>query len=522
VVTAPVSIEPENYEETLNCVINSDNPSCWAAPSIVPTFTYNQSTDTTNTSPYWYGFLVYYDLIVDGSPKTVGVTFGPFLDVPEDVAPKFKITNYKSFYIEKNSDVVMSADTQYLGFKVNPPQVLALVELAYTDVLANFKLQIFPTENTETSVEVVTSTDNTVLTVNYDFAADRAQPLQYYLVVYAVSSLNEYVPQVFANQYPMYMRYTANGTPYAIVDVNNFLINKTITYTLYFYITDKISDLETLYSSGTISSDENCISYPRNVTLLNLAYTAVTQGADYAAEKSNINCVLDSGLSNCYELLEMPSVVNMDVPVASDDGFTFGDLIFTENKDATVASLLAGGTSESTQTLRVYNTSPGYCVSEIKGTGVTLQNTSTSPINVLMTLEINPAGSGATLCDSSEDITVAESISWTGNSGIIYYLVAFTTDGLYANQFPLYFDTYNDGTADVGSAYADVCNLVLPTGTGNTTDLYFCVTDSVLDFGDSDAPAYKQDDDGSWTIVPSGTFYSPFQIFFKNISYTLA
>ena len=86
---------------------------------------------------------------------------------------------------------------------------------------------------------------------------------------------------------------------------------------------------------------------------------------------------------------------------------------------------MAGGTSESTQTLRVYNTSPGYCVSEIKGTGVTLQNTSTSPINVLMTLEINPAGSGATLCDSSEDITVAESISWTGNSGIIYYLVAF-------------------------------------------------------------------------------------------------
>lgn len=518
----PISIEPESYTASINCLVSSDNPNCYATNDAIVDFTYNQAVDgnaiggaaitgydkhdpPTESTGTWTGTANW----------NYGLILGPYMtsDAPKWVSP------YLPVQISNNATTI-SANTEYLGFVVNPTTWQQMMPAAYENIAANFKFEVYPTANKTTTTSVTTTTSTSQITKIYDFSPG-SSTVQYYLVVY-VSAYGIQGP-IFANQYPMYMRYAPNGTPYAIVDVTNFMVNKYTAYNVYFYITDKISDLETIYSSGSIKEDENCICYPDHLTVANVAFTELSSTSSGASNTTAaLSCVLNSGLESCYSLPSSWDVnaITPDLPV--DDGsfstYSYGDLVFASNVNGTDPSNLSivsisknvDGT-ELPELSFAGDTTSGLCTADPNGRGITLQNTSSSPINISLLLEINPQGESTTGCDSSDTIT----IDWTELKPNLYYLVVFTTNGLYANQFPLYFNSYNytsgENSSTMTSANVQVPNLILE----DECDLYFCITNGVID----DLSSVYTTSSGSWNIDDSVVVASPLQVIVKNVKY---
>jgi len=505
----PVSIEPENYTQSINCVVSSDNPNCYATSSAITDFTYNQATVSNepaevnnNVSNGAAG----YDKDAPTAPFTYGIILWKITTSNNETLPKWTLASNPSI---SNAAENISANTQYLGFVINPTMYQTLFPPAYDNIAVNFKFEVYPTSNKTNTIDVSTTTNNTTITKTYDFSP-ASNTSQYYLVVYTTTpGINN---PVFANQYPMYMRYKPNGTPYAIVDVNNFMVTESVAYTVYFYITDKISDLETIYSSGTITEDENCISYPDHVTVANVAFTEVTQSAAASTSSTiDINCVLNSGLGNCYN---NPSSwdYNSTTPTDTGSAYKYDALVFTPSDSSTLSIANVNKTVDGNfiDELSINGTvSSGLCLPDVKGRGVSLQNTSSSPINISLLLEINPSGEDNN-CSTSEN-KGSDPIQWSDVQPNLYYLVVFATNGNYANQFPLYFDSYT--TAELGlkvaTAYAEASNLVLE----DECDLYFCITDSLLDLS-----TVYTNSSGSWTIDAS-IVAAPLQVIVKNVKY---
>ena len=522
----PISIEPESYTASINCVVSSDNPNCYATNDAIVDFTYNQAVDggASNSGSAVFQYTGY-DKHEPSVPESLaaafnfGLSLGPFSGSDSTLLPQW--SGGPPVQVSNNATTI-SANTEYLGFVVNPSTIWTFSPAVYENIAVNFKFEVYPTANKTTTTSVTTTTPTSQITKIYDFSPG-SSTVQYYLVVYA-SGLGK--GPIFANQYPMYMRYRPNGTPYAIVDVTNFMVNKYTAYNVYFYITDKISDLETIYSSGSIKEDENCICYPDHLTVANVAFTELSSTSSGASNTTAaLSCVLNSGLESCYSLPSSwdvnayaPDLPDDPADAGSSSTYSYGDLVFASNVNGTDPSNLSivsisknvDGT-ELPELSFAGETWSGLCTADPNGRGITLQNTSSSPINISLLLEINPQGESTTGCASSDTIT----IDWTELKPNLYYLVVFTTNGLYANQFPLYFNSYNytsgENSITMTSANVQVPNLILE----DECDLYFCITNGVID----DLSSVYTTSSGSWNIDASVVVASPLQVIVKNVKY---
>jgi hypothetical protein len=493
-----------------------------------------------------------------------------------DTRYNFTVTEYEGFAVKLNWKHLESTGdykgtlppTQFLGFNIGGGTTGAILQVAtvpaYKDIL-NLTVEIYPTTDVDletgatldatnqvTSRDVVLDVDGGKLTKTYEFSPFSSDYMQYYLVVYAVGSSGI----EFANQYPLYMTLNDNNRPYATVNINNLtcvwdgsvsVLTGTVTPNLYFYITDGFSDLANPVTdtSGAISSDSNCITYPYEIKVTNVAYTTVTTlSGSTKTVNPELNCVLESGVGPCYNPASSwtepgtPSTVDED----GNNVYVYDEVRLLQNNDATVASSLALTGGEAPLVIGVGG--EGYMTPDVQGTGVILQNTSNSALNVSMYLEINPCGDSInSTCDSCESAPAPgclpadegdpPSINWGSHTTKLYYLVAFTTNGIYANQFPLFFKNSDDGGAQ---AYVSVSNLVLtPTSIPAPTSappaapspasptpgdqLYFFISDSMLDL----STAYIQNTSGGpWTIDPGDAYvFAPNEVHIWNLKYSI-
>jgi len=590
----PSPIIPEQYEEPLNCVINSANENCYDAPSDVSSFTYDQAvnggpvkeggtseTDSTSNLVAGYGVNNNFELIfsplilLTGDTTDKQGTFETAASSTWDTRYMFRVTEGTGFYVKLNHKHLevdgaytgTLPPTQFLGFNMGGGTVGAYYQTqvpVYNGIL-NLTVEIYPTtdvdstgttltpENQVTSRDVVLDVDEGKLTKTYEFSPFSSDYMQYYLVVYEVGSSKEIV---FANQYPLYMTLNDNNRPYATVNINNLTCGwdgslnfavGTVTPNLYFYITDGFSDLANLPTdtNGAISSDSNCITYPYEIKVTNAAYTTVTSVSNSTKTVTpELNCVLESGVGPCYNPASswtepgVPSTVEED----GNNVYVYDEVRLLQNNDATVASSLTLTDGEQTY-LAIGATGQGYMTTDVQGTGVILQNTSNSALNVSMYLEINPCGGEQPACDScysapaagclpADDEGDPPNINWGASSTKLYYLVAFTTNGIYANQFPLFFKNAENNSDDVGAqAYVSVSNLVLtptsipaptsvPTASPTPGDqLYFFISDSMLDL----STAYIQNTSGGpWTIDPGNAYvFAPNEVHIWNLKYSI-
>lgn len=573
---APIPIIPEQYEEPLNCVINSDNENCYDTPSDVTSFTYDQGVDggpAKNVDSAGYGPNAY-DVVLTGLILLTGDDRGTLetedsstwdtrygVTVTQDEGIDVKL-NWK--HLEENGNYTGThPPTQFLGFNLGGGTVGAVLMIAAVgrvelNYILNLTVEIYPTtdvdletgtkltkDNQVTTRDVVLEVDEGKLTKTYEFSPFSSDYIQYYLVVYAVGSSGI----EFANQYPLYMTLDDNNRPYATVNINNLTYNwdgfniKTVTPNLYFYITDGFSDLANLPTdtSGAISSDSNCITYPYEIKVTNAAYSTVTSVSNSTKTVTpELNCVLETGVGPCYNPASSWTEPGTPSTVEEDGNkiYVYDEVRLLQNNDATVASSLTLTDDEQTY-LAIGGTGPGYMTPDVQGTGVILQNTSNSALNISMYLEINPCGGDQVACDScssapasgclpADDEGDPPNINWGASSTKLYYLVAFTTNGIYANQFPLFFKNADDVGAQ---AYVSVSNLVLtptsipaptstPTPSPTTGDqLYFFISDSMLDL----STAYIQNTSGGpWTIEPGDAYvFAPNKVNIWKLKYAI-
>ena len=370
---------------------------------------------------------------------------------------------------------------------------------------------------------------------------------QKYLVVYTDNGL-------FANQYPLFLYYfdtdnfsmgdnnfsKVDGSMAANVVINNLVLpeNNQEGVKLFFYITNALVDLRSLYSdsgdgSWTIASDPNCISTPLSMFINRVNWSVTTKDKVISYLDYPMSCDLDESQNTCYG----EAICHTDTSAwqykASDDGITFlqssgqssgGVFVFESFQIIDIGSDSLNMTNNSNQ-LQIVNDDSTL-------TTLSLPIGVSDDISVVLEMSIIPtypddaipaagsaSASGKNIC-ANQDSPAEDTVQTSP------VLVVYTTNGTFANQYPMYYlyEKYNTPYVDCNSndsydagtwkqyGYVYVTNLILSKD--DNTNLEFFLTDGFIE----DLPAAYVESGGSWSITaPSQK--APYTITIENVLY---
>jgi hypothetical protein len=369
---------------------------------------------------------------------------------------------------------------------------------------------------------------------------------QKYLVVYTDNGL-------FTNQYPLFLYYfdkdnfsmgdssafnKVNGSMAANVVINNLVLpeNNQEGVKLFFYITDNMVDLRSLYSdsgdgSWTIVSDPNCISTPLSIFINRVNWSVTTAGQVISYLNYPMSCDLDGSQNTCYG----EAICHTDTSAwqykASDNGITFlqssgqssgGVFEFESFQVIDIGSGNLNITNNSNQ-LQIVNDDSTL-------TTLSLPIAVSDDISVVLEMSIIPtfpadaipaagsaSGSGKNIC-ANQDSPAEDTVQTSP------VLVVYTTNGTFANQYPMYYlyekyqtpnvDCNSTSSYDAGTwnqyAYVYVSNLIL----SDNTNLEFFLTDGFIE----DLPAAYVKSGGSWAVTAPAQ-KAPYTITIENLLY---
>ena len=349
------------------------------------------------------------------------------------------------------------------------------------NISANFI--IYPTGIDSTNASCTTEDDASV-----DFGAFSAQK---YLVIYANTG-------VFANQYPLFLMHDENGTPYSYITINNLVVQSDAYYKLFFYITDAISDLPSIYTqtgqgnTWVIDSDPNCIASPLAVVFSRLGWSTITATPTAAALEAKIDCTPTYCYSDPPETFTYENNSN-SIVIKDGNSYIYGTGLSLIEMESACSSVYEVNGSE-------------FTINSCSGAPIALLLSATdNPITLSMTVKVEPFPS----VEGTEDWPPAP------NAPSFSVLVIFTDDGSYANQFPLFYgNVLESGTTDKWLQVANVAVNNLIVESTKNVGLYFYTSDSFMNL----SSLYSEDSDGLWT-VSSENLTIPNKITIKSIAY---
>jgi hypothetical protein len=457
---------------------------------------------------------------------------------------------------DENTKICKSTDTQSFGVNIENTTGVYLNDVRLTDpVDLNVTLEIIvflTINNTEAG-----GPEQKNITCDYD--CDWWIP-QKYLVVYTDDGL-------FANQYPLNL-YTSpfgdkdetplsidqdamwrgQGSMIANVVINNLYIQsngQTKPVKLFFYITDAMSDLQSIYKTGadgyTISDDENFTSTPLAIYVNRVSwYTLNTEdtNTETAALYYPTSCVLDATKNNniCYgdgycetdddpsydykasvDTILKSSTVNPVTYIFGAEEGTGLQMIFDGGDiDSCCANWAVKQVTSNTQ-LKIENKTEYNTIIEFN------LDTSGDNLNIVFEIEVQPwwEYKDTSIKNDSppdKDLTRAQPV-----------LVVYTTDGSFANQYPLYYtfqvtNWENPNDAPEGSAtwnkfaHVYISNLIMKTVDGQPTIKFF-ISDTFINMDES---YVKSDTTNQWNIDTSTLNVTPiYNLLFENVIYKI-